>query len=48
MVLKLLYSDSECSDVPIEVAVTPKLDTAKNNTSDMKVYKHLYTVYPLL
>ena len=33
MVLKLIFSDSECSDVPLEVAFTHKLDTAKNNTA---------------
>ena len=34
MVLKVLCSDSECSNVPLEVAVMPKLDTAKNNTTE--------------
>ena len=34
MVLKLLCSSSESSNVPREVAVTPKLDTAKNNTAE--------------
>ena len=33
-------------DVPLKVTVTPKLDTVKNNTADIKVYKHLYAIYP--
>ena len=32
MVLKLLCSDSKCSEIPLEVTITPKLDTARNIT----------------